>query len=476
MNYTEALQYLDTFANYERISPQATEDLWRLERVQWLLDQLGNPHQKFPSIHIAGTKGKGSTAAMIASILKTAGYRTGMYTSPHLFDVKERIQISGIPISEQRLIQLVETIKPVAERYRQNDQWGPLTWFEVFTAIAFLFFAGEAIDMAVLETGLGGRLDATNVVTPKVCVITSISYDHTAILGSDLASIAKEKAGIIKEKVPVVVSPQMPQVMEVLAQVAKEKNAPLYEVGKDIRLEGKIERDRLASGRSHGQHRKQSFSAIGRLGHYEKLSLSLLGDYQVTNALTAIGVAESLQEDKTLLRGEGGVRGEWLGEGAISEGLGRTQWPGRLQVLRERPLVVVDGAQNKASAAALAQAMPEWFQYDRLLLVIGISNDKDQQGILSELSRIAHRIIVTRADHPRATSIDRLAKMVDSKKLAGKFSHIDEALHKAQKMVSTGDLILVTGSLFVVGEAILAMQKPFTSAQEKARKLLGFMR
>jgi dihydrofolate synthase/folylpolyglutamate synthase len=154
--------------------------------------------------------------------------------------------------------------------------------------------------------------------------------------------------------------------------------------------------------------------------------------------------------------------------------LSQTQWPGRLQVLRERPLVVVDGAQNKASAAALAQAMPEWFQYDHLMLVIGISKDKDQQGILSEFSRIAHRIIVTRADHPRAISVDRLAEMVDPKKLAGRFSHIDEAIHKAQKMVSIGDLILVTGSLFVVGEAIQAMQKPFTSAQEKARKLLGF--
>ncbi len=466
MNDTEVLQYLDTFANYERISPQFAQGTWQLERVQWLLEQLGNPHQKFPAIHIAGTKGKGSTAAMIASILKTAGYRTGLYTSPHLFDVKERIQVSGISISEQRLSQLVDTIKPIAECYRQNEQWGPLTWFEVFTVIAFLFFAGEAIDMAVLETGLGGRLDATNVVTPKVCVITSISYDHTAILGSNLASIAKEKAGIIKEGVPVVVSPQMPQVMEVLTQVAKEKNALLYEVGKDIRLDEKIERDR--------QHRKQSFSAVGRLGRYEKLSLSLLGDYQVNNAMTAIGVIECLQE-QNISPPPLPTWGRGLGEGgAISEGLSRTQWPGRLQVLRERPFVVVDGAQNKASAAALAQAMPEWFQYDHLLLVIGISKDKDQQGILSELSRIAHRIIVTRADHPRATSVDRLAEMVDSKKLAGKFSHIDEALHKAQKRVSTGDLILVTGSLFVVGEAILAMQKPFTSAQEKARKLLGF--
>lgn len=455
MEYTESLQYLDTFANYEKISPQTTEGLWRLERVHWLLEQLGNPHQKFPTIHIAGTKGKGSTAAMLASILKVAGYRTGLYTSPHLFDLKERIQLSGISIPEQQLTQLVETIKPAAERYRQNEQWGPLTWFEIFTVIAFLFFSGEAVDIVVLETGLGGRLDATNVVTPKVCAMTSISYDHTAILGSDLASIAKEKAGIIKEKVPVVVSPQMPQVMEVLAQTAKEKNAPLYEVGKEIHLEGKIERDR--------QRRKQSFNAVGRLERYEKLSLSLLGDYQVNNALTAIGIAECLKEQNIP-----------VSEKSIAEGLSQAQWPGRLQVLHERPFIVVDGAQNKASAAALAQAIPEWFQYDHLLLVIGISKDKDQQGILSELSRIAHRIMVTRADHPRATSVDRLAEMVPTQKLAGKFSHIDEALHKARKMISTGDLILVTGSLFVVAEAIQAMQKPFTSAQEKARKLLGF--
>ena len=457
MLYSEAMQYLDTFINYERISPQTQEGVFRLERVFWLLEQLGNPHQKFPSIHIAGTKGKGSTAAMVSFILKSAGLRIGLYTSPHLIDIKERIQISGVPISEQRLTQLVEMICPVAERYRESKEkeWSALTWFEVFTTIAFLYFAGERIGFAVLETGLGGRLDATNVVQPKVCGITSISHDHTAILGSDLAEIAREKGGIIKEGIPVVSSPQFPQVTEVLAKIAQEKNAPFYQVGKEIRLEGKIQRDR--------QCRKQSFQAVGRLGNYPLLTISLMGDYQVNNALTAIGIIECLWE-----------QGSQVGEKAIVEGLSGAQWAGRLQVLKEHPLVVVDGAQNKASAAALAQAIPEWFWYDHLLLIIGFSKDKDQQGILSELSRIAHRIIVTRADHPRSTSVDRLAEMVDAKKLAGKFSHVDEALHKAQKMVSTSDLILVTGSLFVVGEAIQAMQKPFTSAQEKARKLLGF--
>jgi len=332
---------------------------------------------------------------------------------------------------------------------------GGLTWFEVLTVVAFLFFAGERVDFAVLETGLGGELDATNVVQPKVCAITSISHDHTAFLGADLGSIAKEKGGIIKEKVPVVTSPQFPQVMEVLDGIAKEKKAPFYTVGKEICLEGKIERDRKG--------RKQSFQARGRLGTYPSLSLSLLGDFQVNNALTAIGVIESLKE-----------QGSQISEEAITKGLNRAQLLGRLQVLKERPLIIADGAQNKASAAALAQAMPEWFQYDHLLLVIGISKDKDQQGIFSELSRIAHRIIVTRADHPRATSVDRLAEMVDHKKLAGKFSRIDQAMHKAQKMISSGDCILVTGSLFVVGEAIGALQKPYTSAQEKARKMLGF--
>lgn len=465
MTCADALQFLDSFINYERVSPQIDEGTFRLERVIWLLKQLGDPYQKFSSIHIAGTKGKGSTAAMVAGILNAAGFRTGLYTSPHLVDLRERIQISGTQIPEVRLAQLVEMIRPLAERYQteKESEWGVLTWFEVFTTLAFLFFAGERVDFAVLETGLGGRFDATNVVQPKVCGITSISLDHTAILGGDLASIAREKAGIIKEGVSVVSSPQLPQVMEVLQKIAIEKKAPFYEVGNQIRLEGKIQRDR--------QRRKQSFQAIGRLGSYGPLTISLLGDYQVSNALTAIGIVECLKEKN---RGQPPISGDSIPAQAIADGLARAQWPGRLQVLRERPLVVVDGAQNKASAAALAQALPEWFQYDRLLLIIGISKDKDQQGILSELSRIAHQVIVTRADHPRATSVDHLASMVDPKKLIGKFSHADQALQKAQRMVSSGDLILVTGSLFLVGEAIQAMQKPFTSAQEKARKILGF--
>ena len=459
MTYQETLQYLDTFINYERVFPQTQEGVFRLERVVWLLEQLGNPHQKFPSIHIAGTKGKGSTAAMIACILTAAGYRVGLYTSPHLVELRERIQISGSQIPEARLAQLVAMIRPIADRYHQTQEkeWGALSWFELLSTVAFLYFAGEKVAFAVLETGLGGRLDATNVVQPKVCAITSISHDHTAILGTDLADIAREKAGIIKERVPVVSSPQFPQVMEVLAKIAQEKNAPFYEVGKDIHLEGKIERDR--------QHRRQSFHARGRLGNYEPLSLSLLGDYQVNNALTAIGVSECLQEENRDLAPI---------LGAIPQGLARVQWPGRLQVLRERPFVVVDGAQNKASAAALAQAIPEWFQYDRLFAIIGISKDKDQQGILSELSRIAHQVIATRADHPRATSVDHLASMVDPKKFVAKFSHVDQALQKAQRMASQGDFILVTGSLFLVGEAIQAMQKPHTSAEERARRVLGF--
>ena len=457
MTYHEAIQYLDSFTNYERISPQISEETFRLERVFWLLEQLGNPHQKFSSLHIAGTKGKGSTAAILASILKRAEFRTALYTSPHLLDIKERIQVSGVPISEQRLVQLVEMVRSIIERYRESKEkeLGSLTWFEILTTLAFLFFAGERVDFAVLETGLGGRLDATNVVRPKVCGITSISHDHTAILGADLGAIAQEKGGIIKEGIPVVSSPQFPQVMEVLAKIAKEKNAPFYEVGKEIRLEGKIQRDR--------QHRRQSFQAKGRRGSYPSLTLSLLGDYQVNNALTALGMVECLSE-----------QGISIPEKAISEGLASAQWQGRLQVLRERPLIVVDGAQNKASAAALTQAIPEWFQYDHLLLVVGISKDKDQQGILYELSRIAHQIIVTRADHPRATSVDRLAEMVEQKKLVGKFSNVDSALHKAERMVSTGDLILVTGSLFLVGEAIQAFHKPYTSAQERARRVLGF--
>ena len=460
LTYKEALDYIYSFTDYEKKSAYryAPEhfDLGRVERLTALLD---NPQHCFKAIHIAGTKGKGSTAAMIASILRAAGYKTGLYTSPHLHTFRERIQLDGQLISEEAVADLTERLQPLVSQVED------LTTFEIMTALAFLYFAEEGADLAVLEVGMGGRLDATNIVTPLVAVITSLSYDHTPYLGSTLPLIAREKAGIIKDNAVVVSAPQLPEAMAVIEETCRERGALLFRVGEqwtwqgeETNLEGQSFTVHLNSPARHVLRGAQQASEVGRdsslpIIHplYDLFSretrrhrywIPLLGEHQVANATTAVAVAELLP----------GLSVN-ISEEAIAQGLRQVRWPGRLEVLSHAPFLVVDGAHNADSAQKLAVALREYLQYERLILVFGASLEKDVDGMLRELLPLAHRIIVTQAQHPRATEIRPLREALLAQGCEPLFSNnVAEALDCALRLAQERDLICATGSLFVVAE------------------------
>lgn len=448
MTYLEAVQYLESFINYEEIPAFSYQESLKLERMKGFLGLLDNPQEDLRCLHIAGTKGKGSVCAFAAYILREAGFRVGLYTSPHLSDFRERIRILEITeygrrntdggfegmISKRAIAGLVEKIKPIIEKYNRNCKYGALTFFEVYTALAFLYFRQKKVDYAVLETGLGGRLDATNTVNPLACAITPISYDHTAQLGNTLKKIAAEKSGIIKEKLTVISAPQAKAAREVIRNRCKKTGAKLYEIGKDI-----VWRKAPAcrTGRQDAR-RFQSFSVKGIRGNYDNLKIGLLGEYQISNAALAIAMVEALAEEKITAL-------------SIKRGLKRTLWPGRLEVVSRSPRIALDGAHNTASAAALAEALKNHFKYKNLILVLGMSKDKDIEGVCDIICPIANKIILTKSGNPRCAEPEFIQKMLH--KPAELTSSIKEAIAMAKKSANPGDLILITGSLFVAGEA-----------------------
>jgi dihydrofolate synthase/folylpolyglutamate synthase len=446
MTYPETIQYLESFINYEKIPAYPYKESLKLGRVNDFLETIGNPQDSLKCIHIAGTKGKGSTCAFIAYILRQAGYKVGLYTSPHLSDFRERIRIlSPAPKTEHQkldfegtilkddITNLVKRLKSLIQNYNRNSKYGPLSFFEVYTSLAFVYFQEKKVDFAVLETGLGGRLDATNVVNPLITSITSISYEHTQKLGNTLKEIATEKAGIIKCRRPssvvrrpsiVISAPQEEEAMEVIRNRCDEVGARLYEVDKDITYKGT----------------KDGFAVNGIFGEYPDLKIRLLGKHQLINATVALGVIEALRFYNIN-----------VGIDAIKDGLYNTVWPGRCEVISGDPLVVLDGAQNIASIKALKETIKENFKYKRLVLILGISNDKDIQGICQELYDLADEIVLTKANNPRATGPKVLAQY-----FLGKEVHITNSVREAGNLVyrlmQKEDLILVCGSLFVVGE------------------------
>ncbi len=446
--YQQALDYLYSFVDYE------TGHRWRdavsydLRRMEELLVRLGRPQLKAKSVHIAGTKGKGSTAAMVASALAAAGYKTGLYTSPHLTDLRERIRVDGELISEAELVSLVARLKPEVEAVNRKASYGQLTTFELLTALGFLYFALEGVDFQVVEVGLGGRLDATNVLQPEVCAITSINLDHTDVLGSSLAEIAAEKAGIIKPGSFVVCSPQPDEVARVIEETCLERGVGLVTVGRDVTWEG------LGFDAA-----RQLLRVSGRLGSY-RLSLPLLGRYQLENAATAVAVLEVLAG-----------RGFSISRDSIIGGLERVSWPGRFQILGHNPLIVVDGAHNPASARELKQSLEHYLKgyagykagnrpIERAILVIGTSCDKDIAGIVPELSSLFTTVIATRSRHPRAMATAPIVAEFGRHGLeALPVETVSGALKLALSLAGDRDLICVTGSLFVVGEAIEQLGK-----------------
>ena len=405
---------------------------------------MGSPHEALQVIHIAGTKGKGSTCTFIANILREAGFKTGLYSSPHLLDLRERIRIlkpsvvsfqlsAEDKIPKKDFVRIIDEIKPCAEKLRET-RLGRLSYYEVLTACAFLYFKEKTCDFVVLETGIGGRLDATNVVEPSICAITPISYEHTQVLGTTLGKITAEKVAIIKSAAyAVVTAPQRPSVLRIIRRQAKQCRTALFEVGKDIQI-----KERLLG--PHGQ----SFEVQGIYDRYAKLSIGLLGRHQLLNAAVAIGCAESLRRQ--------GIR---IPQKAIREGLKKTDWPGRLQVISQRPKVVLDGAQNRASACALKDALRELFKFRSLILVLGVSQDKDVKGILEELAPYASRIILTKARNPRAMEPQTIKNFIKlNAKPIALTSNLNQALEVARQNAGQRDLILVTGSLFLVGEVL----------------------
>jgi len=430
--YQQALDYIYSFIDYES-QPRPRDAIhYDLRRMDELLARLDNPHLKARTVHIAGTKGKGSVAAMVASALTASGYITGLYTSPHLHTFNERIRVDDRLISNEELVALVDRLKPEVEAVNEKATYGQLTTFEIITALGFVYFEQKGVDLQVIEVGLGGRLDATNVVQPEICIITSISFDHTEVLGNTLVEIATEKAGIIKPNSIVITSPQADEVDKIIEKACLDCQAELVRVGSDVTWRG--------TGFDYSQ---QSLQVQGKLGSYE-LSIPLLGQHQLNNAATAVAALE-------ILAG----KGFHISVGSIANGLAKVDWPGRLQVLSRRPLVVVDGAHNTDSARKLKQSLEQYFDFDKAVLIIGVSSDKDIAGIISELVPLFDEVIATHSIHPRAMPTAPIVAEFRRQGVEAKETDdIAVALPLALNMVGEKDLICVSGSLFVVAGAI----------------------
>ena len=431
MDYKTALHRLLGLVDFERyLGSRGPRVKFNLARMAALLQSLDNPHLNTPTVHIAGTKGKGSTTAMVTSVLASQGYTTGMFISPHLHTFRERICVNGTPISEAEFSFLVGEVWPHLEKAGQEGEYGPPSLFETLTAMAFLHFCRLKTDFQVLEVGLGGRLDSTNLVRPNVCVITPISLDHTAILGDSVEQVALEKAGIVKPGVPVVSAPQPPEAQEVVRRVCEENSALLVEVGADIRW-----RQGLSSLDG------QSFRVEGRLGSH-RLRMPLLGDYQLENAATAVGALESLVE-----------QGWNISTKAMVQGFNNVYWPCRMEVLQREPLVVADGAHNPYSMQRLCQALPKYFGFRRVVPVFGASRDKNLERMIEELAAMDPIVVATHSRHPRSAAASSLARTFASKGVeVYQADGVAEALEKARSIAGQADIILATGSLFVAAE------------------------
>ncbi len=425
--YNLALDYIYSFVDYSlKKADQLAAANFDLARMRALMDALGKPQAAYPSLHVAGTKGKGSVSALCASALSASGRKTGLYTSPHLLDFCERIQIDGQPISHADLAALTEEIKPFVAQIPR------LTTFEITTALAFLYFARQKVDAAVIEVGLGGRLDATNVITPHVAVITSLSYDHTAVLGNTLAQIATEKAGIIKPGVPVVSSPQKQEALEVLEKISAGRQADFSLVGLDWLY--KSEGGTLAG---------QDFSIWTPGLPHVKLSIPLLGTHQVSNAVTAYAALQ-----------KSGLK---LSDAEIARGFASVRWPCRFEIAsRENPTLIFDSAHNEDSFEKLAATLAEYFPNRKVILIFGVSEDKHIAAMLNAMKGIISRLIVTRADHPRALEPEAIletARQVGVECEAA--APVETALARALELSrQTGDVIVSAGSMFVTAEVV----------------------
>jgi dihydrofolate synthase / folylpolyglutamate synthase len=403
-----------------------------LEAITDILARLGNPQRRYPTLHVAGTNGKGSSSAMVASILQASGYRVGLYTSPHLIDFRERIRVQGADISEEAVCALIERIR------RTANSLTALTFFEFTTALAFLHFRNEQVDIAVVEVGMGGRFDATNVLNPIGVLITGIGFDHEAYLGNSLQMIAQEKAGIIKNTAPIVLGPMPEDIAQIFETRARKWLAPCFRMGQEFSL--------LETSAT-------TFTYQGPRWTIPELQTNLLGRHQMVNATNALAVLET------------GVDGIFpVSQAAIRTGLQGVKWRGRLEVVNRSPLLIVDGAHNLAGAHVLFDFLHSQIHDGagrKLILVVGMMRDKNLQGFLRVLLPLVDHLILTQPGMERAASVDELNQAVDREGLVPcLLADSWEAVCQAKKMANLSDVICVTGSLFLVGEVLNRLTQP----------------
>lgn len=436
-SYKKTLDYIYGFVDYEKL-PGASPKRMNLDRINALVEALDHPERHWPSVHIAGTKGKGSTASMIASIVHQSGYRVGLYTSPHLVSVRERIMVNGIPISEEEVSKLVDKMRPVIEYTHQASE-GFASTFDIMTALAFLFFKEQQVDLAVIESGLGGRLDSTNVIEPIVCVITPIGLDHTDRLGTTIPEITREKAGMIKRGIPTVSAPQTSEARAVIREVCDQQESALFEVGPDMYYTIQSENTE-----------QQILDIHGREQMYHHLTMPLLGEYQACNAVTAVGVVELLTKN-----------GLSISEDDINRGMREVRLSGRMQVLEHQPWLILDGAHNVLAAENLTQTLQRLFPCRRSVLVLSIHQDKAVDELCRVFAAYADEIIVTtrRVLRRRQADPEQVAALCQQFGTPVHVtSSVSDALDMARTITTSYDLICVTGSFALVGETMEILQ------------------
>ncbi len=444
---SRALRILATLSNYEhRRVVRYNAENFDLDRMRNLLKKLGNPQDSFRTVHVAGTKGKGSTCAMVASMLQANGYKVGLYTSPHLIDIRERFQINGEMITEADFVKQVKAIEPIVAKLKPMP-----TYFDVLTAMAFKYFAEQKIEIGVIETGLGGRLDSTNVITPEVSAITSISFDHMQQLGNTLDKIATEKAGIFKPGIPALTCQQEPIVEEALKKAAEAVGAPFDVCGKTVEFSFRFESSRLL-----GPHNRICLTTPQ--SKFEHLSAPMIGEHQAVNCGLALTIIDKLK-----------TRGIAINDARAMEGLNKAFMPGRLELIPAagaNPRIILDCAHNAASLDAMIKGAGQHIPYDSMVMIFGCCSDKDVDGMLEKVSVGADKVIFTNVKNIRTSDPAELAQKYNERfgKMCQVAATLEEALTIARRAVTKEDVICITGSFYLVGEAKKLLGSPRVSA------------
>ena len=396
-----------------------------LETIQHILSELNHPHEKYETIHVAGTNGKGSVCAILANILQIQGFRVGLYTSPHLIHFNERIVVNGTPIDNDQVVDLYQKVKSVQKPDRE------LTFFEYTTAMAFCAFADQKVDIAIIETGMGGRLDATNVLKPRLSIITNVGLEHQAYLGKKIENIAFEKAGIIKPCVPVITDVQNKVAFEVISDIARQKSAPVYQLGKEIKV----------------RMRKDGFSYAGFKLEWLRLNCALSGYHQIRNAGMALCAYELIADKKA----------NWK---TVSEGLTTVKWPGRMEIISQEPFIILDGAHNVMAVKHLAKYLKSILKGRSLILIISVLDDKPYESMLNKIIKLASTVVVTQAKIDRSIDPAILCDFIKEKLQDVRIiPNVSDAYFETVRNADASDIICVTGSLYVVGEAKAAINE-----------------